>query len=50
MSVVLPKPIANAQSHSRRVRGRRLRINGKIAVKNAPPTSARRVAIMIGDV
>ena len=50
VSVVLPKPIANAQSHRRRVRGRRLRISGSITVSSAPPTSARSVAIMIGEV
>ena len=31
VSVVLPNPIANAQPHSRRVRGRRLRISGSIS-------------------
>jgi len=50
VSVVLPSPIANAQSHSRRVLGRRLPIKGSIAVSSTPPTSARSVAIMIGDV
>ena len=50
VSVVLPNPIAAAPPHSRRVRGRRLPINGKIAVSSAPPTSARSVAIVIGDV
>ncbi len=50
VSVVLPSPIANAHSHSRRVRGRRLPISGNIAVSSAPPTSARTAAIMIGDV
>ena len=50
VSVVLPKPIANAQSHRRRVRGRRLRISGNITVNSAPPPSARSVAIMIGEV
>jgi len=50
VSVVFPKPIQNAQIHSRRVRGRRLPMNGKRMVSSAPPASARRVAIMIGEV
>jgi hypothetical protein len=43
-------PTLIAQIHSRRVRGRRLLMNGKRMVSRAPPASARRVAIMIGEV
>jgi hypothetical protein len=42
--------MASAHSHNRRVRGSRLPISSSIAVSAAPPTSARSVAIMIGDV
>ena len=50
VNVVLQKPMPRAHSHNRRVRGSRLPISGSIAVSAAPPTSARSVAIMIGDV
>ncbi len=50
VSVVLPNPIANAHAHSLRVRGNRLRSSGSAMVRIRPPTSARSVAIMIGEV